>query len=390
MDEEQEEIRPLLADSDSSKTVPPSNIIQPRCKFFIEPVLFLSSLFGFPKLILDPLLLYYFIAEDIRGNRTNLNISQLQTSNACFVNTSDPIFQYREEIQQHAANFMIFQNLACSIPAFFMAWFLGSYSDKAGRKYALIPPVLGDSACTILIICTVAFRLPTWVLIFSSFLTGLGGNFQTLLLGCFSYVADITEPKDRAFRITVVEMIMFGCGIFSYVGIGYWIQTVGFLWPYVGILGGKLVILLLLLFLVPETIRKDPKASFFSTEHLKGTFTVIRSKEYPGRRWKLILLMWAFFLPTLVILGNTVDTLFEMNVPMCWNPAQLGIFNGINIGTIAIGGIIAAKVLKFCFSDVQIAIIAGITTCIANVYKSLVFVSWMMYIGKHYITYPKF
>ena len=161
-----------------------------RCKFYIEPVLLFSSLVGYPRFILDPLLLYHLIAQDIKGNRSDLNISQLQTYNACDVNVSDPEYKFREEIQQNAALFTIYMSLATSLPAVFVSLFLGAYSDKAGRKYALVPPQIGGCLGFLLVVFVVLFHLPTWVLIVSSFLMGCGGNYQLFVMGCFAYIAD--------------------------------------------------------------------------------------------------------------------------------------------------------------------------------------------------------
>ena len=79
--------------------------------------------------------------------------------------------------------------------------------------------------------------LPIWYLLIGSFLDGCTGYYVTMLMGCFAYIADITEPEERQFRIVVVELLMFISGIFGPIGVGYWIKEMGYLWPLVFVAG---------------------------------------------------------------------------------------------------------------------------------------------------------
>ena len=81
---------------------------------------------------------------------------------------------------------------------------LGSLSDKFGRRPVLILSKLG----TMLAYIILANAFTYWVFLFSRLLDGFtGGNISVAR----AYVADVTEPKDRARGMAIIGMA-FGTG----------------------------------------------------------------------------------------------------------------------------------------------------------------------------------
>ncbi len=137
-----------------------------------------------------------------------------------------------------------------------------------------------------------------------SLLVGFRGGLETLFVGCFTYIADITLPEKRAFRIVIAEFCMFLSVILTPVGIGVWIQKSGYLWPFVCVLCGQSIAMLYGIFLVPETVIPDPNAKFFTFTHLRDTAALYIKDNATKRRWKLDFLMVAFFVFALVSLPS--------------------------------------------------------------------------------------
>ena len=67
------------------------------------------------------------------------------------------------------------------------------------------------------------------------FLVALGGS---ITMGIYGYVSDQSKPRNRRFRISAVEMVMFGGGIFGPIGYGYWIKESGYFYPGLITVGG--------------------------------------------------------------------------------------------------------------------------------------------------------
>ena len=114
--------------------------------------------------------------------------------------------------------------------------FWGSWSDRHGRrKPCMLIPIVGEFITAIgLILCTYFDKLPMevagvtealfpgltgdlslllfdFLLITMFFFTLLGGWF-TMLMGIFSYIADVTTEEQRTLRIGIVNLC-FSLGI---------------------------------------------------------------------------------------------------------------------------------------------------------------------------------
>ena len=92
----------------------------------------------------------------------------------------------------------------------------------------------------------------------------LFGSYELLYVGCYSYIADTVPPEKRAFRITILDASMLLFGGFANVGVGYWIRSSGYFWPYLYVVSGKLLALLYAIFFIPETVQKTSTTKLMS------------------------------------------------------------------------------------------------------------------------------
>ena len=111
------------------------------------------------------------------------------------------------------------------------------------------------------------------------------------------------------------------------------------------------------MFFVPETIVAKRRPEFFTLRTLR-TGVQVFTKE-GERRWQLACLFIAFLFTFLAYQGMNVDTLFEINSPLCWGPDMIGYYTTTYMGVCALGGVLVAWMLKYCASDLTTAILAG-------------------------------
>jgi PCFT/HCP family folate transporter-like MFS transporter 1/3 len=362
-----------------------SRIILPKRTIIVEPVMIMLMAFGYPLSLLFQMFVVDKLTEEISA-RNMINISHhvnnSEEINQCEVNKSDPAYILQEAVQKESAYFITISTIVSCAPALFVTLFLGSYSDKAGRKFAILPPLVSAIAKCLTFLLVIYFRGSIWWLLIGSFLEGLGGFYMTALMGCLSYVSDITKPEDRLLRITIVEMCSFFSAILGPIGVGYVIRDLGYFWPFLIVLGGYLLNILYVIFLVPETVRRDPDAWFFSTEHIKTTVGLILLDNGTNRKWKLDILLFSFFISTIVTLEMGTTTLFELNHPLCWDSVMIGYYSATMIAVATIGGAVLAKVSKFCMADSHIALMAGLLGAARLFYTAFVQNTIMMFSGK--------
>lgn len=92
--------------------------------------------------------------------------------------------------------------------------FWGSWSDRHGRrKPCMLIPIIGEFLTSIgLILCTYFPVRMEIAGITEALFPGLAGGWFTMLMGLFSYVADITTEDERTLRIGIVNLC-FSLGV---------------------------------------------------------------------------------------------------------------------------------------------------------------------------------
>ena len=275
-----------------------SRVIIPKRTIIVEPLLISFIFFTLPSSMVSS---QYILST----YRYELGVNFTMNHSLCNqTDSDDPMRQLEAEAQSKAAYFSLWLDLIQGIPSAIIGLFLGNYSDKAGRKFAIVPPCIG------LIFKCLSFVLVIWLkaniffLFIGAFLDGLCGSFTTLLCGCLAYVSDITTIEKRTFRITVVEMCMILPSAISAIATGYLIRASGYLPPFIIMLIGVALCTVYAILFIPETIVKEENVKFASIGYLKEAFCIYFRDNGQGRSVYLILLMCSLIGPLLVAFSN--------------------------------------------------------------------------------------
>ncbi len=105
---------------------------------------------------------------------------------------------------------------------------LGAWSDLAGRKPVLILANLGLALQAGIYLVVMYLKLPVAYLLLGRLLSGLSGDFNAVLAGCFSYVADISEKSSRTFRVAILESCIGIAGVMASIIGGHWLKAQGY------------------------------------------------------------------------------------------------------------------------------------------------------------------
>ena len=377
--------RPINGDNDgaeSSVEFKPKRIRIPKRNIVVEPILVVFALAGYPMMLLSQQFIYKIC--QINNNATHINDTSGHSN--CHENMTDDEKDLLQKVQKEASNLQMYLSVCQSLPTLFVTLFIGAYSDKKGRRIAILPPLFGSFVKALSLVLVIYLELPLWTLFIGSFIDGCGGGFATLLLGCFAYVSDITIPEKRAFRIIIVEMSMFLSAAVGPIGFNTWLhREQNYLYPFMVITGGYALAILYAIFFVPETVIKDPavKTRFFSCSHIADTANLFIKDDEHKRRWKLIAFLMAFFPIAFITMGGmSIDTLFQMNAPLCWVDMQIGIYATVSIVIVTVSGATFAKLVKMFLSDEVLSIIGGFAAALGRFYTGFVANTFMMYVGK--------
>lgn len=289
------------------------------------------------NITVEPMLAFYIIPSVI----TSLATANLNLEKACRVNLaySDEVcnaLTYRHtanytkeerEVQKMVASMQIWKTMLQSALPAFLIMFVGSWSDRWGRrKPCMIVPIFGELFTVIgLMFCVFFFyELPMEV---GGFVEGLfpalSGGWFTMFMGVFSYIADVTTIEQRTLRIGIVN-------VFCSLGVPIGLALSGILYQKIGFYGvfSFSAVMYIIAIYYGFTKIKEPKKvdvpsledkpcaflrDFFDIRHLWETFMIAFKKAENNRRTKVILLM----LVVMVVIGPLHGKLQHYNCFKC-------------------------------------------------------------------------
>jgi MFS family permease len=502
---EDDDTRHLIAPSnagavDIPRTATPNDTDGSRCSrcrlrwppFFVEPVLILYFFSEFPVDIIAQKYILDWIGDWLRHNPDRSIFTDLQYaaaaagggSNPCSVNGSSNDAHFQDRVQSLASWFGVLQSGVWGVPAIVSTVVLGACSDRLGRRFAVLPCLVGVLATSSTAFFVVWYRAPIFWLFAGDLVYGFCGSFAAMTMSCFAYVADRTPADRRMLRIVVVEMCMLLAGVVSPICVGWVVDRLGYAYTLLIVVGSSSANFFYVFFFLPGADEDDGEPSAkceapvgevaaavdvdgdevaepsdaigsafrqrvdvtdvvandvddsltapladsarqaqhssngacaleasvnVSADDVEVHFRSPRRTCFsacgacafvlddvrraaalllkPGaRRWKILLLLFAFFITNLPLFNVSVGTLFEMNHPLCWTINEVGIFTGVSLGVSTVGGIIAAPLMKMCMPDIAIAIFGALCAAVTNIYKSFVRNSAMMFACKYILT----
>uniref|UniRef100_A0A182TA87 Major facilitator superfamily (MFS) profile domain-containing protein n=1 Tax=Anopheles maculatus TaxID=74869 RepID=A0A182TA87_9DIPT len=175
-------------------------------------------------LILEPAVLLIFFAWNV-SSAVFANQIVYQTCTAAFgkneslcdqlgtENETEEIQALEKAVQPYSANILMAKSLVESIVPAFCSMFIGPWSDRFGRKPVIVSCFTG-AFLTYGIVALISFlsmyyTINPWYYVLASIPTALSGGTCALITGVFCYIADVTNEKNRATKMAVVEAAVF-------------------------------------------------------------------------------------------------------------------------------------------------------------------------------------
>nr|XP_046244877.1 proton-coupled folate transporter [Scatophagus argus] len=329
----------------------------------VEPVMFLSM---FSLALQAPLSTQYLwdrISEDLGYNGSKT--SECSNSSA----RPDPL---QKEVETLTAHWNLYISLGGFFVGLFVVPLLGSWSDLAGRRPVLIIPNLGMALQAVVYLVVMYLKLPVVYFLVGRLLSGFSGDFNAILAGCFSYVADTSDRSSRTFRVAVLEACLGISGMLASVIGGQWRRAQGYINPFWLVLATNLASALYAFLFVRESVLPDPSAKLLTFRHHKAVWHLfstggITSSDEGGRfhRCKLWLYMLCFFLVVTVHFGSReLYVLYELSSPLCWGPALIG-YGSAALHLAYLTSLLGLKIMQCCLVDSWVALV-GLASNIAS------------------------
>ncbi|CAC5401829.1 SLC46A1 [Mytilus coruscus] len=335
----------MTSNEEKIKSLPQSKMTRRHYLLYILIVLFVYSYVC--TVIVETQYAYYAVERE-------RNVTGSVSRHAsCTANKSTSQFLLQQEIQRVTAQWNAYGHIASALPALIMTILVGSWSDKIGRRVALIIPTLGQIfKCSFLAIA-VKLEWNIYYLLIPFFVDGISGTLVAFISAALSTTADLTKyGKTRTFGIVLVE-ITLGLGVTTAnITSGYLIKYTGFVYSVVTCLSVAILVLLLIVFL-PETVQsKKNFQSISQIQYIKNSISFYIQKG--PSRWKYIILAASFALSVMPTIGrNNVQIFYLLNSPFCWSSVLIGWFGAARSVSELIIGLGFVRLLRKCMTDRQ-------------------------------------
>ncbi|KAL3872557.1 hypothetical protein ACJMK2_035780 [Sinanodonta woodiana] len=351
------------------------------CRYI--PLEVINSLYFVSFAVCIPIQQFYIY--DYIGNEYGIpHLSKGNTQDATTCSTSNGnSSRILNEIQKDASDQFLYLSLASNIPSAILIFFLGSLSDKLGRKYFLLAAIVGGALKQIVYVIVMYWNLSIGILYVGNALESLTGGMGATLMATFAIIADICPPgRQRAIRITLLEAIIAVVVGLALLGAAFWLHYSNYTIPTLVMLGLSVVNIFVCIIFIPETRQTRTESSQDGvTAQLTRCFTVY-TRKIENRRWKLLLCLFCFFLASASTLAkSSVWTLFVLHQPFCWSQLHVNIFNAVQICLLWSSSIVFVKFLHHRLGDSGLILIGTTSGTIGMVILSLAEAGWWIYVS---------
>lgn len=293
-----------------------------------------------------------------------------------------------QEVQKKVSLFSLQVEMSGLIPGLVSTFILLSSSDNHGRKLPMVLSSLGSLGTNIWLCVLSYFRLPLQLLIASTFIGALLGNYTTFWGACFAYIVDqCKEYKQKIIRIAILDFMLGIVTGLTGLSSGYFIKELGFMWSYFIIAVVLTVNLAYIAFFLRDPIRESSSqiVTMSCGESLKDLFyrTYMLFKNGSSKRRSLLcLLISTMVIYFFVIIGiSPIFTLYELGSPLCWDEVYIGY--GAALGSLSfLSSFLGIWLFSYCLKDLHITFIGILTTMVGMVLAAFTKTTLMMFLGE--------
>ncbi|XP_030380286.1 proton-coupled folate transporter [Scaptodrosophila lebanonensis] len=270
----------------------------------VEPTMFLYMFaFMFTSVVEQNFIVY-------KACRVNNNFSEEVCTN---INKPENK-EYQERVFKTTAIYHQWENISAHIFPIVLALFLGSFSDRRGRKFPLLMGLVGKCIYSTMVV--VNANQSTWpaeYIIYTATLpSALTGADVAIFASCFAYISDITTVEQRTIRVTILDAVYLsamptGVALGSYMFEHVFNRSYGHMFTVNASLLALAIIYTLFALKWQTTPRQRSLrelgccgiwSDFFDKQHVKDSFGVLLKPRQGHRRIFITILLFSMALYT--------------------------------------------------------------------------------------------
>ena len=292
-----------------------------------------------------------------------------------------------DEVEAKATHLTFLNSLASMLVSIAVTIIMGPLTDQFGRKFAIVSANIGAMFSSLLSIIVIYLELDLHYFIATNVISSLFGGFGVILMGSFSYIADISSHRIRSLRIGILELMIYVGSAITSVLVGIWLSEVdcqftSLTWaPFLC----YVINIPYALFMFPESLPKDQRLAKAGNRGFKavwkGFMIYLRPKLVTVKLW---ICLGVLLVVIINVTGSTViSTYFYIRHPLEWNQQQIGYYGGYSSVTHGTALLLLMPIaLAVGIPDVVLAIFGVVCSCVGYLFIAGIKETWQMYASK--------
>lgn len=304
----------------------------------------------------------------------------------------------KTEVSETVSNFHQWNSVLGHIVPIILALFLGSWSDRRGRKFPLIMGLFGKLIYSVMfVVNTYQVDWPLEYVIYTATIpSALTGADVAIFASCFAYISDVTTVKQRTFRVTMLDVCYLstmptGVALGSYL----FNQVLDKSYSIMFIINASLLALGILYSIVhlkwqTATTQRSLRevlpcgifGDFFDRKHVVESIRTLTKKRPMNRRLYLWIFMFAMALYTFQRDEKPMMYLYTQ-IKFSWDTIKYSnfkVFNSTALVVVMLAGIpLLSKV--FGLKDTIIVMIGASAHAIARLFYGFAETPVLFYVG---------
>ncbi|XP_044745388.1 proton-coupled folate transporter-like [Coccinella septempunctata] len=281
--------------------------------------------------------------------------------------------QKLESVVQHYANII---SMVVGIPpgiiSTILALYIGSWSDKYGRKPVIVLTTAGHAISFLVITVFCLFKnLSAWYITLSSIPVVLCGGFASAFTVLLSYVTDITDENSRGLRMGIFEVVLSIGMLIGMISSSYIFNAVDYVGVFMIATGSYTIALLYTIFILEESlpnVQTEGKFdSFFSSKEIKDMASTTFKKRPNNKRVLILLCLAITSLFLFAVMSGGGSLYMYLRLKFEWTMKQFTLFTSVRDVASIFGTIFGIYFLhKKLKVEEIILILMGLISCLGG------------------------
>jgi len=354
----------------------------------IEPAIFMQTLTWGLQMVITQNLIIEKVCRD-------LDFSEEVCANI------DSFPKAENDVQTKASELNMALTMLSSLPSIVLALFIGPWSDKNGRKPLMLIPLLGFLVSTFVWILNVYYMAWPAKYLLATAVYSFFGGITCLLIGMYSFLADVTSIRSRTTRIGLLDIFLFA-GIPSGTFLSAYIfKYCGYYGIFLTVLVIQILCILYVVFKIKDTrgpgsdycypdsemepIQASALRRYMSIvdfHQLIDVFRVSFKRREHNLRRVIVILIFLMLLNVTIFSDGGILYLYARK-EFKWDEQLFTKFQTCVIIVSAIAAFIVMPLLSFYWKvhDATIGILATMSKVLSLVVMSLAWNGWVLFLG---------